>query len=413
MAGHSVLLAVLPGCVAGHKRTGSAAYDKLSPMDLMLPAPYSHGLSLADILPSSLASLQGQNNTLNLPTADRTVVILVDGLGAAALRARNGHARYLSARLSKSTTITSGFPTTTAAAIATLCTGVTPGRHGLVGYRVLDAAHDRTVNQLNGWDDRLDPALWQRHPTVFEQAGGQGIPTYAIAQARHSDSGFTRAVLRGAQYVPANRISERFAAARAILDRGGKALVYLYVHELDVAAHAHGWQSDAWLTQLESLDSEAAAFGAGLRTREAALVTADHGVLDVPRDAQILFDTVPELIAGIRHIAGDPRCLQLHLEPGSTPSDADTLAERWRDAEGDRAWVATRAEAVAAGWFGAEVDTVVLPRVGDVIVAARRRVTYYDSRDANTTSRNMIGQHGSFSDDEIRVPLIRLGGYDQ
>ncbi|KQV07999.1 hypothetical protein ASC63_12610 [Leifsonia sp. Root112D2] len=382
-------------------------------MDLMLPAPYSHGLSLADVLPSSLASLHGQNNAMSLPRTERTVVIVVDGLGAAALRARSGHARYLSARLSKTSTLASGFPTTTAAALATLCTGVTPGKHGLVGYRVFDAAHDRTVNQLNGWDDRLDPARWQRYPTIFEQSSAQGIPSYAIAQARHSDSGFTRAVLRGAQYVPANRISDRFAAARAILDRGGKALIYLYVHELDVAAHAHGWQSDAWLAQLETLDSEMSTLGAGLRAGESALVTADHGVLDVPREAQILFDTVPELVAGVRHVAGDPRCLHLHLEPGGTSGDADSLAERWRDIEGDRAWVATRSEAVAAGWFGAEVDAEVLPRIGDVMVAARRRVTYYDSRETNTASRDMIGQHGSFSDEETRVPLIRLGGYER
>ena len=40
----------------------------------------------------------------------------------------------------------------------------------MVGYRVLDRAHDRLVNQLSGWDDRMVPEQWQPHPTVFERA---------------------------------------------------------------------------------------------------------------------------------------------------------------------------------------------------------------------------------------------------
>lgn len=379
----------------------------------MLPAPYSSGLSLADVLPSSLSALHGEANTLALPPVDRAVVILADGLGAASLKARAGHARHLAPRLGRPSIIESGFPTTTATGLATLCTGVTPGRHGMVGYRVLDAANDRTVNQLNGWDERIDPATWQRQPTVFERAARQDVPSYAIGRARHSDSGFTRAVLRGADYVTAQSIADRFQAARDILDRGGRALVYLYVHELDVAAHAHGWESDQWLTQLETLDAEVVSFGAGLRAREGTLLTADHGVLDVPTSAQVLFDTVPGLLDGVRHIGGEPRCLQLYLEPDAPAETADALAAAWRDAEGARAWVASRAEAVAAGWFGAVVEPQVLPRIGDVIVAARKRVTFYDSRNASASSRAMIGQHGSLTPEETRVPLIRLGAFER
>lgn len=379
----------------------------------MLPAPYSSGPSLADVLPSSLRAVQGEGNTLELPAVERAVVILVDGLGAAALRARAGHARYLAPRLTKRSVIESGFPTTTAAALATLCTGVAPGRHGMVGYRVRDASNDRTVNQLNGWDARLDPATWQRCRTVFETAAHAGVPSYAIGRAKHADSGFTRAVLRGAQYVPGQRIADRFAAAREILHRGGPALVYLYVHELDVAAHAYGWESAQWLAQLETLDAEVAAFGAGLAAGEGAILTADHGVLDVPASAQVLFDTVPGLLDGVRHVGGEPRCLQLYLEPDAAPGcAAELLADTWRQAEGARAWVATRAEAIEAGWFGPHVHPEVLPRIGDVIVAARKRITYYDSR-AVASSRAMIGQHGSLSAEETRVPLVRLGAFER
>jgi len=205
----------------------------------MLPAPKRDRLTLADVLPSCLAALAAKDNRMRLPRVTRAVVILVDGLGAASLRSRAGHARTLSAVLGASTTIDSGFPTTTASALATLATGTAPGQHGLVGYTVLDAANDRVVNQLSGWDERIDPATWQSQPTVFEIAVREGIRAVAVGPERYRDSGFSQAILRGAEYRAAASISARFEAARDWLREPGKAgLLYLYVPELDVAAHA-------------------------------------------------------------------------------------------------------------------------------------------------------------------------------
>jgi hypothetical protein len=382
----------------------------------MLPARQFSALRLADVLSSCHSAVLGQDNALGLAAVDKAVVVLVDGLGVSSLRARAGHARYLSSRLTRTGVVDTVFPATTAAAITSLTTGVEPGQHGLVGYRALDAAHDRVVNQLSGWDDGMPPETWQRTRTVFERAADDGVPGFAIGPKRYSRSGFTLAALRGARYVPAEGIADRFAAARAVLDTEPRALVYLYVPELDVAAHAHGWESGKWLTALESLDSAAGRFAAELRAGEGLIVTADHGVLDVPATRHILFDSVPELVAPVRHVGGDPRCLYLYLDEtadvgGGSPDEiATVLADAWREAEGDRAWVFTRAEAVAAGLFG-RVDEAVLPRIGDVIVAARKAVAYYDSRESNQSARSMIGQHGSLTDEELRVPVIRDGAF--
>ncbi|TFD57847.1 alkaline phosphatase family protein [Cryobacterium suzukii] len=376
----------------------------------MLPARQFSALRLADVLASSLSAVCDRPNALDLPPVRKAIVILADGLGVSSLRARAGHARFLSSRLNKSSIIDGVFPATTAAGIASLTTGVEPGQHGLVGYQVLDQANDRVVNQLTGWDDGMQPATWQRARTVFDLATDINVPSFAIGPKRFVDSGFTQAVLRGAQYVPADRVADRFAAARSILNDNPTALIYLYVAELDVAAHAHGWESDRWLAQLENLDSEVTRFAAMLRSDEGLLLTADHGVIDVPSTRHVLFDTEPTLVAGVRHVAGDPRCVQLYLDPQQSTVTADTLADAWRASQGDRAWVYTRAEAVSAGLYG-RVAAEVLPRIGDVLVAARKSVAYYDSRPTDQRARGMIGQHGSLTDEEVRVPLIRAGAF--
>ncbi|RJT89272.1 alkaline phosphatase family protein [Cryobacterium melibiosiphilum] len=378
----------------------------------MLPAREFSTLRLADVLTSSLDAVLSRPNPLGLPAVSKAVVVLADGLGVSSIRARAGHARFLASRLNKTSIIDGVFPATTVAGIATLTTGVEPGQHGLVGYQVLDAERDRVVNQLTGWDADMVPETWQRARTVFDTAAEQGVPSFAIGPKRFTNSGFTGAVLRGATYVPAESIADRFRAARTILNEQPTALIYLYVAELDVAAHAHGWESGRWLAQLETLDAEMATFAAGLRRDEGLLLTADHGVLDVPAAKHILFDTVPDLVAGVRHVAGDPRCVQLYLDPDQDAVTAETLAAAWRAVEGERAWIFTRDEAVAAGIFG-RVAPEVLPRIGDVIIAARRLVAYYDSRDPKKSARTMIGQHGSLTDEELRVPLIRAGAFER
>jgi hypothetical protein len=70
--------------------------------------------------------------------------------------------------------------------------------------------------------------------------------------------------------------------------------------------------------------------------------------------------------------------------------------------------VATRDEWIEAGFFG-EVDPDVLPRIGDVIVAARTPVAYY--LDPTDRGRGMIGQHGSLTKDEMEIPLLRFGAF--
>ncbi len=376
----------------------------------MLPARQFSALRLADVLTSSLSAVCARPNALALPPVHKAIVILADGLGVSSLRARAGHARFLSSRLNKSSIIDGVFPATTVAGIASLTTGVEPGQHGLVGYQVLDEANDRVVNQLTGWDDGMQPATWQRARTVFDLASDENVPSFAIGPKRFVTSGFTQAVLRGAQYVPADSVADRFAAARGILNDNPTALIYLYVAELDVAAHAHGWESDRWLAQLETLDAEVTRFASTLRSDEGLLLTADHGVIDVPSVRHVLFDTEPALVTGVRHVAGDPRCVQLYLDRHQSSVTADTLADAWRASQGDRAWVYTRSEAVAAGLYGRVADEV-LPRIGDVLVAARKSIAYYDSRPTNQKARGMIGQHGSLTDEEVRVPLIRAGAF--
>ncbi|TXK17491.1 alkaline phosphatase family protein [Homoserinibacter sp. GY 40078] len=368
----------------------------------MLPGGNSHRRRLAEVIPNCLDAVRGRRGAWGLPSVEKAVVVLVDGLGHEALVAARGHARTLATGAGADTAIGSGFPSTTAAALATLTTGEPSGRHGLVAYRGYDPARDVLVNQLSGWEG-LDPATWQRMPTLFERASAEGIPSAAIAHARYRESAFTHAVLRGAEFLGAAQPSGRLDLLGNALSAPGPALIYYYVPELDMTAHARGASSDAWLAALEEFDAELSAMIRMLGRRDGLVVTADHGIVDVPEQAH----RIPEqnLLDDVAHVAGEPRCLQLHLQEGTDPH---AVAERWRSSEGRRAWVATRDEAIEAGWFGT-VDPEVAPRIGDVLIAARGTSAYYV--DPDDRARAMIGQHGSLTPSETGIPFVRFGAF--
>lgn len=385
-------------------------------MPAMLPAPPAPAASLAGVLTGALAAVAptGHPALAGMTVPDdppgrqrRAIVVLVDGLGSAALAARAGHARALVS--AGGTSIPTVFPSTTAAALASLCTGRPPGEHGLIGYTALDAANDRVLKLLSGWDAASAPRAWQRLPTVFERARDVGVAAIAIGPARYERTGFSAATLAGAQYRAARSIGDRGDAALTASREPGPGIVYVYVPELDMAAHRHGWRSPEFTAALEEVDGAVARLASLVGDDVGVTVTADHGMLDLAPEDTVRFGAgaTASLVAGVRHVAGDARCLQLHLA-ARRPAEAERLADAWRCVEGERVVVATREESIAAGWWGPLVADHVAPVIGDVVVVAAERVAYVDGR-RPPGKHPMVGQHGGADPDEVRVPLIRFG----
>jgi len=383
-------------------------------MGTSVPTAPDATANLADVFPSCLVALgaaddawlrsTGLEARIALRPARSAIVVLVDGLGAGALAARAGHARWLASGKRR---LRSGFPTTTAAALSTLTTGRSPGTHGVVGYSGWNPDSGTVMNLLSGWDDDV-PAGWLLAPTLFTRAHELGVDPVVVGPARYRSSGMTANVLGGARYVPADSIAQRVDAALAET-ASGRSLVYLYVPELDSIGHKHGWQSDRWTAALEQLDGELARLDARSAADVGVVVTADHGVLDVPEHANIAID--PLLLTDVVGVAGDPRCRQLTVAPGT---DVRGLVGAFRARYGKKAYVASRDEAIAAGWFGPVSDAVV-DRIGDVIVVARGSWAFNDDRGlrAGETPKRMLGQHGAMTDDETLVPLRLAGAFAQ
>lgn len=375
------------------------------------PADVQPGLS--DVLPAAAAALgavleDARPPALVLPPADRVVVLLVDGLGEELLARRAGHAPYLTSLRGHGHRLDVGFPSTTATSMGTFGTGRLAGEHGMVGYQVLDPDRGVLLNELS-WDDGPDPRRWQPRPPVFEQLVGQGVEVVQIGPGFFQGSGLTEAALRGARFVAASSLDARVDAAAAAVRSAPRTLVYVYWGDVDKVGHVHGCGSAAWTEELEAVDLAVRTLAARLPADALLLVTADHGMVDVPADARLDLaagadgtgTSLERLLArDVRLTGGEPRAPMLHCEPGT----AEAVAARWA-AELPDFEVVLRERAVADGWFG-PVAPHVLPRIGDVVVAATGSRTVHDSRVQRPELLGLVGMHGARTRDEVAVPLL-------
>lgn len=372
--------------------------------------------SLADVLPALATSLgvpeggasaadaasRSARRSLALPPTRRAVVVLIDGMGHELLLRRRGHAPFLRSLLDRTQSLTAGFPTTTATSMGSFGTGLPSGQHGLLGYEVLDPERDLVFNALS-WEDGPVPERWQPHETVFERVAADGVATTRIGPGFFDGSGLTRAALRGGSFVAGRTLQDRVDATVAAVHASDRALVYLYWGDLDKIGHVHGCESWQWGDELESVDRALAQLLERLPHDCSLTITADHGMVDVQPEHRIDIATTPGLADGLRHVAGEPRALQLHSLPGAL---ADVRAT-WQDVLGERADIVERDTLVAQGLFGA-VAPHCLPRIGDLLVLSREGHCVVDSRRHRPELIALIGLHGSTSADEVNVPLVHV-----
>jgi hypothetical protein len=360
--------------------------------------------SLADVVPAVGAAIGVKvrpdvaEGALDLPEAPAYVVLLIDGLGARLLERYPDEAPYLSSLMATQQPGTAGVPTTTATSLSSFGTGLPPGAHGLVGFTSRIPGTDRLLNALF-WDKSVDPKQWQPHATAFTGLRLNGASVTVVNKREFRDSGLTVAAHRGADFVGADRVGERIAAAVAA-SRERPSLTYLYDGDLDWTGHRYGVDSEPWLQQLVMVDAQAEQLREALPPEVRLMVVADHGMVDSPSSHRVDVDRELDMRDGLVQMGGEARFRHLYCRTGA---DA-TVAATWTELLGDRAAVLTRDEAMTRGWFGA-VEPAVLPRIGDVLVACRGDHAVVSTVGFAYES-TLVGLHGSLTEDEMLIPML-------
>jgi predicted AlkP superfamily pyrophosphatase or phosphodiesterase len=323
--------------------------------------------------------------------ADQLVLLVLDGLGWDQLEDRRQIAPTIAGMFGGP--ITTVAPTTTSTALSSITTGLTPGEHGLIGYRIVLGGE--VVNLLrwsvNGDDRRrvYPPADIQRFPAFL----GHRVPV--VTPLELCSTAFSEAHMRGATPVGWRATSSMSVEVARLLAEGER-FVYAYYGGVDKIAHERGF-GPYYDAELRDADRLVGDLLDSLPPGAALLITADHGQVHVA-------DNIVAVNQAVRSLctmqSGEGRFRWLHARRGAVDELYAAASEQF----GDVAWVRRRDSLIADGWFGPVVPPDVANRLGDVAVVARADVSFHDPDD--TGPFELVCRHGSMTPAEVYVPLL-------
>jgi hypothetical protein len=366
--------------------------------------------SLADVMPGVLAALGVPDAPDPLGLAKGplagikcVVVLLVDGLGYHLLPLAEPYAPTLTelAQGRGARSLTAAFPSTTPTSLTTLGTGAAPGQHGVLGFFLNIPGTTRVLNHIH-WDNDPDPMRWQPLATQFDRARKAGVEAHAVGKPEFEGTGLTTAAFRGAAYVGAADTEALADRITELVRRSPRpTVIYAYHPDVDKFGHIFGVDSPHWRAAVADVDRLATMLLERMPHDSALVVTADHGQVNIPPEHRFDLDTDPRLRAGLGVVAGESRVRYLHTVPGAR----DDVVAAWRDVLGEAAWVVTREEAIAAGWFG-EVSEDHLARIGDVVAACSADYAILATKTDPPLVPLQVAFHGSGTAAEMLIPLL-------
>ena len=366
----------------------------------MPPSPTLPQYSVANVrgLVPALLAPRGAAKPAWMPAevgrAQQVVLLVIDGLGWEQLQARRSLAPTLASMAGGP--ITTVAPSTTATALTSIATGLTPGEHGIVGYRMEMAGEVLNVLRWStGHGDsrrQVEPAATQ----PFAPFMGQRVPVVSKTELEHS--AFSEAHLRGSEPM-GWRAASSIAVIVGDLLRRGDRFIYAYYDGIDKIAHERGF-GPFYDAELEFCDRLVADVCAALPPGAVLLVTADHGQVEV---GERLVTPHHDVLRLCRHQSGEGRFRWLHARPGA---QAELLAAAVAH-HGGHAWVHSRQQIIDAGWFGPTVSPPVAARYGDVALVPFEPISFDDPADSGPFP--LVCRHGSLTSAEMLVPLLAAG----
>jgi predicted AlkP superfamily pyrophosphatase or phosphodiesterase len=358
----------------------------------------------------------------------KVIVLLIDGFGWRQWQ-RYAERYDFFARLTERgavAPITTVFPSTTAAALTTIHSGLTPQEHGLPEWWVYFAELDAIAATLpftplgaKGRDRLLEagvkPTLLFDGRTIYQRLAAARIPSFTFARAEYAHSAYSHVVHKGSQTIPYINASDLWVNLRQkLLEVAGPAYFYVYWDAVDAIAHTYGPHTEQYhaeLTGFSYLLIKELLEKVDRRVAEEVvfIVTADHGHINVAPKTTLYLQRYPTLVRSLQRSAagklippwGSPRDVFVYVQEERLPEVATWLRRRLRD----QATVLTVDEACQQGLFGlGKPHKRFKSRVGNLLILPHRdHLIWYEHLKGKKFAH--LGMHGGLTVDEMLIPL--------
>jgi predicted AlkP superfamily pyrophosphatase or phosphodiesterase len=327
--------------------------------------------------------------------------------------------------------LTAQFPSTTAAHVTTIHTGLPVGQSGVLEWQYYEPQYDAIIVPLlhsyAGTTERdtlpPSPPAESLYPTrtLYDELGEFGVDSYVFQHYVLTRSTFSKIILKGADVRPFHTLPEALTnlAELALTNRGRPAYLFLYFGGIDTTGHIYGptapqleAEIDAWLTSLDRLLWRRLA---GHADDCLLMLTADHGLVEVD-PATTIYLNQQARFAGLEHLLKRNRRGELLVPAGScrdmflyTHDEVLDEACEWLSRElAGRAEVWRLDDLIDQGIFGPQpVSETFRARAGNLVILPYRgeAVWWYER---GRFEQNYYGHHGGLTREEMEIPLLLL-----
>ncbi len=327
--------------------------------------------------------------------------------------------------------LTSQFPSTTAAHVTCMHTGLGVGQSGVYEWNYYEPLVDDIISPLTfsyaGDKLQRDTLKTSGIPataffptqTFYEILQAQGIESHILQYQAYTPSTYSDIVFRGAKTHPYHTLLEALMRLVELVTAPSTAPAYyfLYFDRIDAVCHNQGPASksfdnavDACLTLMDKIFYK----GVHGKTNDTLLMmSADHGQIEVsPLRTYYLNQRMPDIGNSLKVNkkgqllvpAGSARDMFLHVKETHVESVVTELRQRLQY----KAEVYTTQELLAQNFFGIQEPTQIFrDRVGNVIILPYKNETVWWYEEGKF-DMHFQGHHGGLTPEEMEIPLLLL-----
>jgi hypothetical protein len=362
---------------------------------------------------------------------DAVVLLFVDAFGWRFFEKYHQRSPFLRRAVEQGlvSKLTSQFPSTTAAHVTTIHTGLPVGESGVYEWYYYEPLLDRMIAPLLfsfAGDSERDTlastgvAAQALYPaqTLYQELQPHGVDSVVFQHLTYAHSPYSKTVTNGARMVPYRTLPEALVNLGQLLDRQKrKAYYFLYVDTIDTICHRYGPDSpqtaaeiEAFLVVLELIFQQHCA---GKQQRTLFLLTADHGQIAIDpattiyinqRFPQILPYLVTNRTGQPLAPAGSSRDMFLHIKD----AHLDQAQAFLQQGLAGRAEIYRVQELIEQGFFGTTSPSAAfMSRVGNLVILPYEHETIW-WYEAGRFEQKFYGSHGGLSRDEMETLLLAL-----
>jgi predicted AlkP superfamily pyrophosphatase or phosphodiesterase len=325
--------------------------------------------------------------------------------------------------------LTSQFPSTTAAHVTTIHTGLPVGQSGVYEWIYYEPQLDAVIAPLlfsyagtmerdSLRPTRIEPSLLYPRGVFYPELKKMGVEPYVFGIRDYTPSTYSKVVMAGAEQVAFKTVSEALVNIGLLLEKQTKpAYVHLYFDRIDALGHEYGPTAPQTEAEIESFLLMMEYYFERIfngKKKVLFLMTADHGQAEVDPTTTVYLNK-DSRFSGIERFIKTNRQGKLIVPAGSARDMFLYIKENMLDEA--QAFLAPRLEGKAdvvktetlinEGYFCAEVSSRFRERVGNLVILPYlyESVWWYEKDKFEMRFR---GHHGGLTPQEMETILYSI-----